>query len=127
MQAYQETLPEIEKLGGQLIAISPQLPDNSLSAQEKWELGFAVVSDQGNRVARDYGLVFRVPESVAWVYENHFKLNLPEYNGDESWELPIPGIFVVSQSAQVEYAFVDPDYTQRAEPDELVDALRRLN
>lgn len=126
MQAYQAVLPDIQELGGQMVAISPQQPDNSLSAQEKWELEFQVLSDVGNAVAREYGLVYRLPEDTRWVFENFFNTELPEYNGDDSWELPLPGTYVVSQAGEISYAFIDPDHTKRAEPDELVAAVRAL-
>jgi peroxiredoxin len=124
LRAYQQVLPEIQALGGELVAISPMLPDDSLSMAEKNELAFEVLSDAGNGVARRYGLVFRVLPEIRELYEGPMNVILPVYNGDDSWELPVPGTFVVGTDAIVRYAFVDTDHTRRAEPSDVLGALR---
>jgi peroxiredoxin len=124
LQAYQSILPDIQALGATLVAVSPQLPDNSLSAAEKNGLQFEVLSDERNAVARQYGIVWRFPEELRTMYLSVFGIVLPEYNGDDSWELPIPATFVIGQDSFILHAFVDPDYTRRAEPADILDALR---
>ena len=123
MQAYQESLPEIQALGASLIAVSPQTPDSSLSTAQKHELKFEVLSDVGNQVACRYGLVFRVGDAVQSVMKG-FGIDLAKYNGDESWELPVPGTFVIARDGSIRLAFVDADYTRRLEPSEILTALR---
>jgi peroxiredoxin len=123
LRAYQRVLPEIEAQGASLVAVSPMLPDGSLSMAEKNDLAFEVLSDAGNRVARDYGLVFRVLPEVQELYEGAMSIALPEFNGDESWELPVPGTFVVGTDDVVRFAFVEPDHTRRAEPADVLAAL----
>jgi peroxiredoxin len=123
LQAYQSILPNIEALGAGLIAVSPQLADGSLSAAEKNELQFEVLSDIGNAVARSYGIVWQFPKELQEVYLRMFGIVLPEHNGDDSWELPIPATFVIGQDSVIRYAFVDPDYTRRAEPADVLQAL----
>ena len=125
MRAYQNRLAEIQSLGGTVIAISPQLPDKSLSTAEKDELQFEVLSDVGQSVARQFGLVFPVAEVLRPIYKN-IGADLPAYNGSESWELPMPGTFVVAQDGTIILAFVDADYTQRLEPETIVQCLRTL-
>jgi peroxiredoxin len=125
LRAYQAALPEITALGATLVAISPQTPDNSLTTAEKKGLSFPVLSDVGNRVARHYGLVFALSEAVRPVYAA-IGSDLPTYNGDTSWELPVPGTFVIAPDGRVRLAFVDPDYTRRLEPSEILAALRTL-
>jgi peroxiredoxin len=124
LRAYQAILPDIEELGATLVAVSPQLPDGSLSMAEKNDLAFEVLSDAGNAVARRYGIVWKFSEELRRVYLDFFGTVLPEYNGDESWELPIPATFVIGRDGVIRYAFVDPDYTRRAEPAEILEALR---
>ena len=124
MQAYQAILPDLDSLDATLVAVSPQLPDNSLTMAEKNALEFEVLSDADNAVAREYGIVWRYSEELRQVYLDVFKLVLPEFNGNDSWELPIPATFVIGRDGIVSYAFVDPDYTRRAEPDEILSALR---
>ena len=124
MQAYQTILPDIRRLDATLVAISPQLPDNSLTMAEKNALEFEVLSDSGNAVARDYGIVWRYSDELRQVYRQVFKIALPEFNGSDSWELPIPATLVIGRDGIISYAFVDPDYTRRAEPEEIRSALR---
>jgi len=125
LQAYQQALPEIESLGGSLIAISPELPDNSLSTAEKNALSFPVLSDSGNEVARRYRLTIRMPEVIEPIF-TQFGFPLPKWNGDDSWELPMPGTFVIDRGGVVRLAYVDADYTTRLEPKEIIDCLRKL-
>jgi peroxiredoxin len=124
LQAYQSILPDLQALGASLVSVSPQLPDSSLSMAEKNALEFEVLSDAGNAVARQFGLVWRYPEELRELYESFFKIVLPQINGDDTWELPLTATFVIGQDGVIRYAFVDPDYTKRAEPSELLDAVR---
>ena len=125
MRAYQQVLDEIRAAGAELVAVSPELPDNSLSTAEKNELGFEVLSDLGNRVARAYGLVFRLSDEVIRVFREQLGNDLARHNGDDSWQLPVPATFVIGQDGIVQLAFVDPDYKRRLEPAEILAALRR--
>jgi peroxiredoxin len=123
LRAYQSILPEIRRLGAELVAISPQTADYPLSDVEKKELTFAVLSDAHNRVARRYGLVFALGD--AWKeLQTGFGNPIPKFNGDDSWELPMPGTFVVDRGGVVRLAHVDPDYRRRLEPAAILDALR---
>jgi peroxiredoxin len=113
----------MQAFGASLIAISPQLPDKSLSTTEKNELKFAVLSDVGNKVARQFGLVFSLAEVLRPIYKQ-IGADLPAYNGEESWELPIPGTFVIAQDGTIQLAFLDADYTHRLEPAAILECLR---
>ena len=99
------------------------LPDGSLSMAKTNALSFEVLSDVGNQAARAYGLVFRLSDELVSVYRNTWGIILPQLNGDNSWELPIPGTFVIATDRVICYAFVDPDYTRRAEPADIIAAL----
>ena len=126
MRAYQQRLPEMRALGAQLVAISPQRPDQSLSMAEKNALEFEVLSDAGNRVARQFGLVFPLAARLRQVYKNVGGIDLSVYNGDESWELPMPGTFVIGRDRTIQLAYVEADYTRRLEPGEILDCLQQL-
>lgn len=121
----QRSLPEIKSLGAELVTISPQLPDNSLSTAEKLDLDFEVLSDVGNKVARDFGLVFKLTEKLQEIYKN-FGIDLPTANGDQSYELPIPATYVIAQDSIIQFAFVDPDYTNRLDPETIIAELQKL-
>jgi peroxiredoxin len=125
LRAYQAVLPEITALGGRLIAISPQLPDGSLSTAEANKLTFDVLSDTGNRVARDFGLVWALPEELRAALRSSNKA-LPDINGDDSWELPVPATYVIARDRRVALAGIDVDYRERLEPDAILSALKSL-
>jgi len=125
LKALQDRLPEIEALGAKLIAITPETPDNSLTTLEKHDLAFDILSDQGNNVAREFGLVFKLPADVSDIYKNAFGINLEASNGDNSDELPLPATYVIGQDGKVIEAFVSADYTKRLDPDDIIAALKR--
>ncbi|HZC95310.1 MAG TPA: peroxiredoxin-like family protein [Bradyrhizobium sp.] len=126
LRAYQGVLPEITGLGGRLVAISPQLPDNSLDTVNKNALTFEVLSDVGNKVARQYGLVYALPEEIRAALRSNNK-PLPSINGDESWELPVPATFVVASDQHVALAYIEVDYRKRLEPEALLTCLKSLS
>ena len=125
LRAYQKILPHIQETGTSLIAISPQLPDHSLSTVEKKELTFTVLSDVGNRIARAYGLVFTIGEDMRGIY-SAIGSDLPTFNGDATWDLPMPGSFIIGQDKVIHLSFVDEDFTHRLEPAALLAGLRKL-
>lgn len=125
LRAYQKALPAIEEWGATLVAVSPQTPDSSLTTVQKKELTFPVLSDPHNMVARQYGLVFSLPEALRPLYQQSGS-DLSVFNGDASWELPMAGTFVIDQSGRVRLAFVNADYTHRLEPAVILETLRSL-
>lgn len=125
LKTLQDRLGDITAAGGRLVAVSPQTPDHSLSTAEKHDLAFPVLSDVGNAVARSYGLVFTLADDLRPIYDG-WGLDLPAANGDESFELPLPATYVIRPDGTVAWRFADADYTRRAEPDDVVAALRSL-
>lgn len=107
------------------MAVSPTLPDDSLSLKEKHELSFEVLSDRDNQVARSWGLAFPVEGRLRELFES-FGMDLAALHGAERWELPMPGTFVVDTDGIVRFAFAQADYTYRAEPDDLLAVVRGL-
>jgi peroxiredoxin len=124
LRAYQGVLAAIHELGAELVAISPQTPDYALSDVEKKQLTFPVLTDKGNRAAREFELVFALSDALRQL-QTHFGSILPKFNGDESWELPMPGTFVLDRHGIVSFASVDPNWMVRVEPAVILDALRR--
>lgn len=126
LKAYQQVLPEINAAGATLVAITPELPDMSLSTTEKNELDFQVLSDINANYARELGLVFTLPDELRPIYSD-FKINLEKHNGIGQFDLPLAATFVVAQNGKIAGAFVDADYTSRQEPSEVVKILKSLN
>ncbi|WP_274653890.1 peroxiredoxin-like family protein [Paenibacillus humicola] len=126
LRSYQQLLPEIEKLGGRLIAVSPQSPDNSLSQQEKEELTFQVLSDPNGQTAENFGVLYELPESLQQIFSGTLGLDLTVFNASNRWVLPIPATFIIGRDGIVRRAHVDPDFTVRLDPQEIVHELKSL-
>ncbi|MGD8862199.1 MAG: peroxiredoxin-like family protein [Myxococcales bacterium] len=126
LRAYQDVLPDIRGLGADLVAVSPQLPDHALVDIKEKKLTFPVLTDAHNAVARKYGLVFGLSDAMKGLQET-FGNPLPRFNGDDSWELPMPGTFVIGRDGVVQLAHVDPNYMRRLEPAAILEALQALN
>ena len=124
MHYLQEQLPEFKKYNAQLVALTPELPDKSLSTKEKHQLDFEVLSDLDNKIAKEYGIVFKLNDQVSTIYNQNFNLN--EYNGNESNELPLAATYIINTDGKIVYSFIDADYRNRAEPSELIEVLKNL-
>jgi peroxiredoxin len=122
LRALQMAMPDFAAHSAQLVAISPQTPDESLSTAEKNELAFPVLSDAGSLIAKDYGIAFDLAEELRPIYTK-FGHALPDRNGDDSWVLPIPATYVIGQDRRVILAYVDIDYRNRLEPATILNAL----
>jgi peroxiredoxin len=120
--ALQEIHSQIAAMGASLVAISPQTPKHSYLTRDMHILGFPVLSDAGNVVAKRFGLVYRVPADLQKLYES-IMTRLPGYNGDQSWELPLAATYIVQPSGQISYARVDADWRVRPEPGEILENL----
>lgn len=125
LQALQEALPELERRGASLVALSPQTPANSRKSVRQNALTFPILSDPHNDVAAAFGLRFELPDYLVALY-TALKNDLPTFNGDPSWTLPMPARFVIAPDGTIVYADVNPDYTQRPEPEEMFPALDAL-
>jgi peroxiredoxin len=125
INALQQRLPDINAAGAQLVAISPQLPDKSVDQINNSHLSFEVLSDIGNILAKQCGLVFTLPESLRPIYEA-WEIDIPGHNGDRSFELPIPATYIVDTTGKVRHAHVDMDYTRRLDPDIIIEQLRTI-
>jgi peroxiredoxin len=123
LAAFQGALTEIRAAGAELVAVSPQTPDQSLTLAEQRALAFPVLSDAGNRVAREYGLVFTSSaEATATLHE--LGVELSGFNGDDTNTLPAPSTFVIGQDGRIQFASVSGDYRWRVGPEEVLDVLR---
>jgi peroxiredoxin len=126
LQALEEARRDIEARGGQLVAISMQTAPNSRRSIEQNKLGFPILIDLHGITANAYGLRFALPDYLIDIYKNVFKNDLAVINDDPSWTLPMPARYVIGQNSMIAYAEVNPDYTRRPEPVELLPVLDRL-
>lgn len=125
LRAYQRALPQIKEAGAELIAISPQTPDASLSTKEKDELEFIVLSDEGGKTADRYHLIFKLPGYLIQSYK-HSGIDLEARNGNDKWELPKPATFVLDKSGKIVFAHVSSDYKERTDPMEVIKVVKNL-
>ena len=124
MEAMNIALAQVARWGASFVAISPQTVKQSFFMHAQYKLCFSLLSDSGNKVARQFGLTHHVNDEQQAVYRQAF-VNLPFANGDETWELPIPATYILEPDRTVLYASANEDYTERPEPDEIVDILER--
>ena len=123
MEAMNLIVPQVEQAAATLVAVSPQTVKQSFFMHDQHKLRFPLLSDAGNKVARQFGLTYRVPAAQEAVYRRAF-VNLPFTNGDESWELPIPATYILDRDGTVLYASANEDYTERPEPRGIVGFLQ---
>ena len=116
----------IRSLGADLVAISPEFPDNTLTMAEKHAIPIDILSDTTSEVLKKYRLWFTVPAEVKALYLEKFGINLEKYNGAGRWELPVPAAYVIDKNGIVRAGQADPDYSVRMEPAEVVAAIRRI-
>eukprot|EP00177_Eucheuma_denticulatum_P001915 GFKZ01003423.1.p1 GENE.GFKZ01003423.1~~GFKZ01003423.1.p1 ORF type:complete len:259 (-),score=49.44 GFKZ01003423.1:513-1214(-) len=129
LRALALAVPELEKVNARLVCLTPETPDESLSVKEKLELPFEVLSDDGVEVADKYGVMFQVPDDIKTLYKS-FGFDLDGTNGNAEKSrmarLPLPATFVIGKSGKVEWSFVDVDYTKRAEPADVIAAVKKV-
>ncbi len=123
LRAYQRELPRIREMGAALVAISPMVPDESMTVKEKNALEFPVLSDVGLSVADAFGLVFTVDPRIQEMYLTRLGNDLPKLNGDDTFRLPMAATYVIGADGKIKYAYVEEDYRVRAEPEEVIAAL----
>ena len=123
LRAYQKILPEIIELGASMLAVSQHCPNHSQARLLKNFLKYEVLSDLDNIVARQYGLVYTVPDWMRALYIS-FGADLTACDGDTSWELPIPGTFVIGRKHRILHAFADSDINSHLEATAILEALK---
>jgi len=124
LRALQERVAEIEALGARLVAVSPQTPDATIDTVTRNKLTFEVLSDTGNTVAKSFGLDFELAEELRPIYKN-WGADLEKLNGEPPFSLPMAATYVIGGDGTIIESFVDTDYTERMEPQAIIDALKR--
>lgn len=125
LRAWQQQLAALKHMGAQLVAVSPQTPDNSLSTAEKNELAFPVLSDSALQAATAFGVAFEMPPELIALYSSVGN-DLPVLNGNGRWVLPVPAAYVIDQDGRIAYAHVESDYRERAEPADVLAAVAQV-
>jgi peroxiredoxin len=125
LRALEDALPQIEKLGATVVAITPDTGAALASAKRKNGLSYQVLSDADNGMALKFGLVFRVPEAIQKPFLE-MGIDLPDRHGNDAWFLPIPATYIVDRAGIIRHAELDPDYTRRMEPTAIIELLHAI-
>ena len=123
LQALEAAKPEFEKYGASLVAISPQTAPNGRKSVRQNKLSFPILSDVKGKVGAAFGLRFNLPDYLVELYKQ-LKNDLPTFNEDPSWTLPMPARYVIGQDRVILYSEVNPDYTRRPEPEDMIPVLQ---
>ena len=127
LRALQARLNDIHQLGATLVAISPQVPDGSLTESEITKMEFMVLSDQDAKIASEYGVTWEVPEFLLDHMRIDRQLDLVQINNGNGLILPIPATFVIGKDGLVKWSYVNVDYRTRSEPDDIIKALEAIS
>lgn len=125
LRKLQKNLTEIEANGGKLVAISVENPDTSLANAQKNEVQFTVLSDKHLDLARQFGIVYQLPPETNEKYKG-YGVDLVKQNGTETPDLPLSATYIINQKGEIVYAFLEPDYTKRAEPAVIIEHLAKI-
>ena len=126
LRSLQQHHEAITARGARLVAVSPQIPDESLTLTEKHDLAFDVLSDIGSDTAKQYGLAFDLPDDLAAVYAK-LGFDLQRVNDGHPRTLPLPATYVIDRDGVIRWSFVNTDYTTRAEPADVLAALDAMH
>jgi peroxiredoxin len=124
LQALEAAKPDFDKYCASLVAISPQTAPNSRKSVRQNKLGFPILSDVKGKVGAAFGLRFHLPDYLVELYKQ-LKNDLPTFNDDPSWTLPMPARYVIGQDGVILYSEVNPDYTRRPEPEDMIPVLQQ--
>lgn len=125
LQALEAARADIEARGATLVAISQQTAPNSRKSERQNGLGFPILSDKGGEIGAGFGVRWTAPEYLRDVHKT-LGADLTQFNGEDSWTLPMPARYVIGQDGVIAYAEVNADYTRRPEPSDIFPVLEQL-
>ena len=124
LRTLERALPAISDAGAHLLALTPETGGRALRTKLRHGLHYEVLADVDNLVAMQCGVLVSPPEGYRALLRKA-GVDLAGRHGNAGWSLPVPATFLVGQDGIVRDAWVDPDFTRRAEPAAVLDALRR--
>jgi peroxiredoxin len=125
LEALGEAAGQFKEKGAVMVAVSPQLITYNKAIKEEKSLSFEILSDPGNQIAAKYGIKYKMPDDLIKIYKR-FGVKVDEHNGDGSWTLPMPARLIIDQDGVIRYAEINPDYTERPEPEDTLTAVDDL-
>lgn len=125
LKALQRSLSEIEGAGAKVVAIAPEMAEKAAETVAKNELEFAVLTDRDNQLAKQFGIVFTLPDAIRPIYQQ--RIGLSKYNGNKNDELPLAATYLIDSSGKIRWAYLNADYKKRAEPTAIIEAVKSLH
>ena len=125
LRALEAARAQIEARGATIVALSMQDAEHSGESKSANQLGFPVLLDPGGDIADRFGLRSKIPDDLAKVYLAG-GTDLEKINGEDSWTVPIPALYVIGEDGIVAYVEINPDFTKRAEPTDVFPVLDKL-
>jgi peroxiredoxin len=119
LRAWQRALPDLRALGAGLLTVSPQTETEVALSRERDRLGFQIVTDSGNAIARAFGVAYEVVPPIRRLYESA-DIHLDRVNDAAAWTLPLPAVFLIGTDRRIRWSHVEPDYRRRAEPGDVL-------
>jgi peroxiredoxin len=126
LDTIEESVPEINRLGATVWAVSPQQPEHAADLREKTGVTYELLVDADNKLAHRLALSFTIDPETQETYRTKYGLDVGGYNGSNLWQLPVPATYVVDTDGKVRYAWSDKDYTKRAPVSEVLAALKTI-
>lgn len=126
LAGLQDSYAEIQSLGAEVVAISPQTIESSTNSREENDLDYIVLSDPGNSVASDFGVAFQLPDQLLGKYKNSYGIDLAKFNDGADSSLPLATLYVIDTNRKIKYAFVTDDHSKRADPSDVIEVLESL-
>lgn len=118
-------LPDLKKTGVQLVAISPDLPEELGKSADKNKLEYALFSDSKVDLIKKFGLAFRVDDQTVERYKG-FGIDLDRASGESHHVLPVPAVYVVDAKGVIQYVHTNPDYRKRLKGTEVLEAAKKV-
>jgi len=125
LEALSKAAADFKAAGASMVLISPQLDEHNRAMATEKKLVVPILSDPGNKVAQAYGLRYAYPDDLKQLYQK-FGIKIDQYNGDDSWTLPMPARLIIDTQGIIRYAEINLDHTQRPDPEETLDALKAI-
>ena len=125
LEALGEAAAQFKEKGAVMVAVSPQIVAYNKAMKNEKNLPFEVLSDPGNQIAEKYGIKFQMPDDLITVYKQ-LGLKVDEHNGDDTWTLPMAARLIIDQKGVIRYAEINPDYTERPDPEDTLASLREV-
>lgn len=122
LRAMQQSLKQIEGAGAQLVVLTPELPEKAKETASANDIDMVALHDRDNGLAHKYGIMFDLPDPIVPIYRDQLKL--PSYNGSDKLQLPLAATYVINSSGKITFTFLDADYKKRADPADVVDAIK---